>query len=534
MKEISFMRMYLFFLLVTVSPASILAQTMDKLPSLKVSMQKRLPSEIEKGGFYIANDIQEWNPNETAIIICDMWDHHWCAGASSRVAEMAPQINNVISIARAKGVLIVHAPSDCMAFYKDHPARKLGQKYKSRKAAGLISGEKLGSEKEAFWPIDQSDGGCDDTPECKQGPPWPWTRQIDLIDISDKDAISDSGAEIGGLFYKKGIRNVILMGVHTNMCVIGRSFGLRNMVRLGMNVVLMRDMTDTMYDSKQPPQVNHFTGNSLINEYIETYVCPTIVSTDFTGKKQFRFKGDTRAIVAFITAESEYNSNLTLPKFADELLLTKGVNCEFAIGKPIEGVKEIHNIENLQILKDADLVVLFVRRRGLVPEKMALIKDYVTSGKPVLGIRTASHAFSPVVPKGQSDEFLSGLDKWPEFDSEVLGGNYKDHFSNKMITNISIVPGMESHPVLKDVVVDGFTSSDGIYRNQNLQSERAQVLLIGTITGQTSQPMLWINNNGKNNVIYTSMGSPNDWKNENFRLIMRNSVSYLLSMSSGK
>ena len=57
------------------------------------------------------------------------------------------------------------------------------------------------------------------------------------------------------------------------------------MVRLGMNVVLMRDLTDTMYDSKQSPEVNHFTGNSLINEYIETYVCPSIVSTDFTGKK---------------------------------------------------------------------------------------------------------------------------------------------------------------------------------------------------------------------------------------------------------
>ena len=173
-------------------------------------------------------------------------------------------------------------------------------------------------------------------PECKQGPPWPWTRQIDLIEISDKDAISDSGAEIGGLFYQKGIKNVILLGVHTNMCVIGRSFGLRNMVRLGMNVVLMRDMTDTMYDSKQWPNVNHFTGNSLINEYIETYVCPSIVSTDFTGKKQFRFKDDTRPVIAFLTAESEYNSNLTLPEFAHELLLTKGVNCEFAIGKPTE------------------------------------------------------------------------------------------------------------------------------------------------------------------------------------------------------
>jgi len=526
MKKIDLIFCFLLIFFFELSAPSLQAQPQDNVPALKISMQKRLPSDLEKGATFIANEIQEWNPAETAIIICDMWDQHWCKGASTRVAEMAPFMNDVISIAHKRGVLIVHAPSECMAYYKNHPARKLGQKYKSKKAISLISGDKLESEKDAVWPVDQSDGGCDCSPECKQGNPW--TRQIDLIEISDKDAISDSGAEIGGLFYQKGIKNVILMGVHTNMCVIGRSFGLRNMVRLGMNVVLMRDMTDTMYDSKQWPNVIHFTGNSLINEYIETYVCPTIVSTDFTGKKQFRFKDDNRPIVAFITAEGEYNSNMTLPKFAHELLLTKGVNCEFAIGKPIEEGDDRHNIENLQILEDADLAVFFIRRRGLEPGKMALIKNYINSGKPVLGIRTASHAFDPQIKAEQSNTFLSGLAKWPEFDEEILGGNYKNHFSNKMVTVISVVPGMESHPLLKDVSLEGFTSSDGIYRNQSLRSDKVQVLLFGTITGQPSQPMLWTNNTGKNNVIYTSMGSVRDWQNESFRQIMKNSVSYLL------
>ena len=507
------------------------AQVQNKLLALRVSMQSRLPSKIETGAFHIAGKTEEWNPSETAIIICDMWDTHWCKGAAERVAEMAPFMNNVISIARDRGILIVHAPSDCMAFYKNHPARKLGQKYKSKKAMNLISTDKLDSEKDAVWPIDQSDGGCDDTPECKQGPPWPWTRQIDLIEIADQDAISDSGAEIGGLFNQKGIKNVILMGVHTNMCVIGRSFGLRNMVRLGMNVVLMRDMTDTMYDSKQSPKVNHFTGNSLINEYIETYVCPSIVSTDLTGKKQFRFKDDSRRVVAFLSAESEYNSNLTLARFGHELLLTEGVNCEFATGEPIEEVRSIHNIENLQILEDADLAVFFIRRRGLEPAKMALIRDYINRGGPVLGIRTASHSFAPQVPKGQSKDFLSGFATWPEFDAEILGGNYKGHFSNKTITVISAVPGMESHPLLKDVELKDFTSSDGIYRNQSLASEKAQVILFGTITDQPSQPMLWVNNNGKNNVIYTSMGSVRDFQNVNFRQILKNCVRYLLNSS---
>jgi nicotinamidase-related amidase/type 1 glutamine amidotransferase len=514
------------------------AQVQSTLPAINVSLQKRLPSEGNTGTYYIASEIQKWNPSETAIIICDMWDQHWCKGAAERVAEMAPFMNNVISTARDKGILIVHAPSECMEFYKNHPARKLGQKYKSKKAAGVISKDKLASEKDAVWPIDQSDGGCDDTPECKQGPPWPWTRQIDLIEISDKDAISDSGAEIAGLFYKKGIKNVILMGVHTNMCVIGRSFGLRNMVRLGMNVVLMRDMTDTMYDSKQWPTVNHFTGNSLVNEYIETYVCPSIVSTDLTGKKQFRFKDDSRPVVAFLTAENEYSSNITLPEFAHELFLTKNLNCEFAIGKPIDEGDDRYNLENLQILEDADLVVVYIRRRGFEPKKMDMIKAYVNSGKPVLGLRTASHAFDPrIKPElSKNNAFLASLGSWPEFDRDILGGNYLGHTDSKVksTTVLTAVPGMESHPLLKDVSLEGFTSPSTLYTNQSLRSEKAQVILIGTITDQPTQPVLWTNLTGKTNAIYTSLGSIQDFNNGNYRQILKNCISYLLNLGADK
>jgi len=291
------MKNLLLFLTLMIANQLLIAQ--QSSPVLKVSMQKKLTSGSEKGSWNIVNEKQDWNTSQTAIIICDMWDHHWCKGAESRVAEMAPYMNEVVANARKKGILIVHAPSECMDFYKDYPGRRLAQSYKSDKLKSLISRDLLPSEKDALWPVDQSDEGCDCTPECKVGPPWPWTRQIDLIDISDKDAISDSGEEIGALFTQKGIKNVILIGVHTNMCVIGRTFGLRNMVRMGMNVVLMRDMTDTMYDSDQWPVVNHFIGNGLVVEYIEKYVCPSVLSTDLTGKKNFKFKDDPRTAGAF-------------------------------------------------------------------------------------------------------------------------------------------------------------------------------------------------------------------------------------------
>ena len=76
------------------------------------------------------------------------------------------------------------------------------------------------------------------------------------------------------------------------MCVIGRPFGLRNMKKFGKNVVLVRDLTDTMYNSRMRPYVNHFKGTELIVEYIEKYVCPTITSSHVTGQPIFKFQGD--------------------------------------------------------------------------------------------------------------------------------------------------------------------------------------------------------------------------------------------------
>lgn len=513
-----------------------IAQTKTAGEALRLSLQKRTESDSLPGTFTISQSIQSWKANETAIIICDMWDQHWCKGATERVAEMAPVLNNLITIARDKGSLIVHAPSDCMKYYANYPGRKLAQKYKSKKAEKIITDGNLPTEKNAVWPIDQSDEGCDDMPECAHGSPW--SHQIDDIKIKDNDAISDSGAEIYGLLENRKIKNVILVGVHTNMCVIGKTFGLRSMVRLGLNVVLLRDLTDVMYDSKQSPFVNHFTGNSLMSEYIEKYVCPTIVSTDITGNKQFRFSKDDRKRVAFITAENEYFTNQQFPAFAHQLLLTKNVACDYAIGLPLTEGPGIHNIENLQILKDADLAITCIRRRALEPEKMQAIKDYFNSGKPLLAIRTSSHAFDA---KGNVSRSGGGvvaanvpvsdqLAQWPEFDKEVLGGNYQGHYGHlQQGTAIHIIPGMESSPLLKGVDSAGFTSPSWLYINRPLRSDNLQVLLYGTIPNEPAQPVLWINNREKGKVIYTSLGHWDDWKIPAFKNIMLNSVDMLLS-----
>ncbi len=72
----------------------------------------------------VGNALVEWLPDETAIIICDMWNEHGCASASDRVADPAPRINEVVSAARELGVRIVHAPSSTVDFYEGTPARE--------------------------------------------------------------------------------------------------------------------------------------------------------------------------------------------------------------------------------------------------------------------------------------------------------------------------------------------------------------------------------------------------------------------------
>ena len=255
------------------------------------NLQKRIQNPHDST-FTVVTEKEDWDPAHTAIIVCDMWDQHWCRGAQSRVAELAPHMNQVLNAARDRGILIVHSPSDCMKYYAGTPQRLAAQRYAQTSDKYQEGRALLPTEKNAVWPIDQSNGGCNDTPRCVER--YPWTRQTELIEIKNNDVISDSGNEIIRLFKAKGIDRVILLGVHTNMCVISRPFGLRSMIGYGEKVVLMRDMTDVMYDARQAPYVNHFEGLGRVVEYIEKYVAPSIVSTDLTGEPEFTFREDPR------------------------------------------------------------------------------------------------------------------------------------------------------------------------------------------------------------------------------------------------
>jgi len=451
-----------------------------------------------------------------------MWNQHWCKGATSRVAELAPRMNEIVSKARNKDVLIVHAPSGTVNFYENHPARKRAQN--APKAANLPKDiakwcrwidEK---EKTTGYPIDDSDGGCDCQPKCKQGSPW--RRQVETIEIRNEDAISDSGVEVWNLLEQRGIDNVIVMGVHTNMCVLGRPFGLRNMARYGKNVVLMRDMTDTMYNSRMRPFVSHFTGTDLIVEHLEKYVCPTITSTVFTGQPQFCFRNDKRPRVVLISAESEYKAEQSLPEFAHELETKYGLCCEILQGSIKRDSKDRNYIAGMEALTNADLAVLFVRRRALPAQQMKYFRNYLDSGRPLVGLRTASHAFDT---RGNAPDGYAELQK---LDPEVLGGNYHGHHGSGPKCTITTAAGAEAHPILAGVQMP-FTSNGSLYEVRPL-TKSTKRLLIGTIPDKEPEPVAWTNRYKKSRIFYTSLGHPDDFRNAQFRRMLINAVFWAM------
>jgi len=245
---------------------------------------------------------EAWDPKKTALIICDMWDRHWCKSAERRVGEMAGPLNEVMKTARAKGIFIIHAPSTCADFYKGTPQRRLAQTAPFAKTPlPLAASPRWGTawhwidaQREGVLPIDDSDGGCSCTgAKCEIRTPW--TREIATIEIGSGDAITDDGQETWNLLAQRGIDRVILCGVHLNMCVLGRPFAIRQMVTQGQRVALMRDFTDTMYNPERPPGGTHFTGTALMIEHVEKYWCPSFVSTDLTGRPPFRFAEETTA-----------------------------------------------------------------------------------------------------------------------------------------------------------------------------------------------------------------------------------------------
>jgi len=507
----------------------------DEQRPLSLRLRSRVPISDAAGQYQVVERTASWAPEQTAFIVCDMWDLHHCLNAVRRAEEMAPRMDQVLKHARERGVQIIHAPSGCMDTYKDHPARL--RVIATPKAGNLPAGigqwcYKIPSEEQGAYPIDQANGGEDDDPaehaawaekleKMGRNPKAPWKSQMKGLAIDpDRDLISDQGEEIWSILEARGIKNVVLMGVHLNMCVLGRPFGLRQMAKNGRNVVLMRDLTDTMYDPTQAPFVSHFSGTDLMVEHVEKFVCPSITSDQILGGTPSRFSGDKRPHLVFVIAEDEYRTELSLPAFiAQEKLLH-----QYHVSYVLDSGEDRNILPGLGILKQADALFVSVRRRVLPEEQVKLLQSFVASGKPVLGIRTASHAFAASAKQAVPGGHVS----WTRFDPEVLGGNYQGHHKAGPKVEITRPNGAGEHPILREVNVPKLTGFGSLYKVNPLAST-TQVLLMGAISGHAAEPVAWVNtpSNGAR-VFYTSLGHRDDFALADFNRLLHNAIDWAI------
>ena len=226
--------------------------------------------------------------------------------------------------------------------------------------------------------------------------------------------------------------------------------------------------------------------------------------------------GEAATSVVLMIAEDEYDTRTTLPEFAASELAPRGLHCTTVFADPT-APNEFPGLETA--LPDADLLVVSVRRRTPTTAQMALIRHHLDAGKALVGIRTASHAFGAK----PADDHHAG---WMEFDHDVLGGSYNNHYGNEAAT-LGVEPDAAAHPVLGGVDVAALTTTR-LYKNMTLAAT-ATPLLFGVSSGKDErQHVAWVNQAGKSRVFYTSLGTPGDFAQSSFRRLLRNAVFWSL------
>lgn len=232
--------------------------------------------------------------------------------------------------------------------------------------------------------------------------------------------------------------------------------------------------------------------------------------------------GDPKKTIVMLIAEPQYQTIKTLPAFADKFLRPE-FNVEVISGSTADGEVAFDNID---AIKRADVLLVSVRRRTPPQAQMDAIRAYVTAGKPVVGIRTASHAFKLLkgnVPTGDAD--------WPDWDGEVLGGSYIGHHPSGPVATYTAASPDE--PLLRGVTLP-LTSKGQLYRPSPLKAG-AKPVLIGTIPDQKPEPAAWTFRRADGgSTFYTSLGAPEDFENPSFQRLLLNGIRWAADVTRAR
>lgn len=256
--------------------------------------------------------------------------------------------------------------------------------------------------------------------------------------------------------------------------------------------------------------------------------------------------------IVLISGDEEYRSEDALPQLGKILAVRHGFTCTVLFAVDPDGTinpTNVSNIPGLEALKTADLMVIFTRFRNLPDGQMQHIVEYVESGKPIIGLRTATHAFN--IPPGRKYSHWSFNSKeWDGgFGRQILGETWIAHHGHhgKESTRGVIAPGMEQHPVVRGC--EDIWGPTDVYTVRLPLPGDSRPLVLGQVlsgmrptdppvTNEKNNPMMpiaWIKTyqapSGKTGRVFTTtMGAATDLASEGLRRLLVNAAYWCLGM----
>lgn len=202
--------------------------------------------------------------------------------------------------------------------------------------------------------------------------------------------------------------------------------------------------------------------------------------------------------VCLLSGCNTYHSEKSLPPFQEWLEKNYNVKCTRIVRKADD------DLPGLEALDNCDVAFVFFKRMNLKGEQLEKFQKYVRSGKPIVAVRTASHA----------------VQTWLEFDRAILGGNYQGHYDKEPATTIEVTAAGKSHPILKDVTL---TSAPGpLYKNTG-HADDITVLLTGSNPGHV-EPLAWTREVKGGRLFYTSLGDAKTFDDPQFRRMLAQAI----------
>jgi len=206
------------------------------------------------------------DPAKTAVVAVDVWNYHWCKTATQRVAALVPRMDRCLEEARKMGMQVFLCPTDAVDQYVGMPQREAVFAVPIRPLPELSSVE---------CPRPPSGGGCACGREkCLVN--YGWDGMHPSLTIRPSDLMPNSFETLYWLCKDRNIRTLVFVGFHTQVCLLGKSVGLRNMKRAGFDCILARDLTDAHpdYDPARGLTPDGLTAATVA--HFEKYLCPSI------------------------------------------------------------------------------------------------------------------------------------------------------------------------------------------------------------------------------------------------------------------